>query len=177
MKYEGAKNEKGEYHGSGTLIDSLGFIYQGEFINGKLNGQGTLTFDRNYPYFEKIYFNQLFGSFLPDSTSCIKCSNHGNKYVGEFKDGLMHGEGTSTSFDGKKYVGEFKDGLFHGKGIFSSNSGKFIGEFKNGEPYNGKGTYYYSSFECKSSWDDCYEETIFTVDNILSYNNLVFFDQ
>ena len=36
--------------------------------------------------------------------------NDGNKYVGEFKDGLPNGQGTLTLNDGEKYVGEFKDG-------------------------------------------------------------------
>ncbi|KJR41606.1 hypothetical protein MCHI_002381, partial [Candidatus Magnetoovum chiemensis] len=34
----------------------------------------------------------------------------GATYVGEFKDGLMNGQGTLTFPDGEKYVGEFKDG-------------------------------------------------------------------
>ena len=35
----------------------------------------------------------------------------GEKYVGEFKDGLPNGQGMKTFPDGKKYMGEFKDGL------------------------------------------------------------------
>jgi len=31
-------------------------------------------------------------------------------YVGEFKDGKEHGQGTYIWSDGRKYVGEFKDG-------------------------------------------------------------------
>ena len=49
---------------------------------------------------------------------CIKgdCENgygtylyEGDKYVGEWKDGKKHGEGTYTTANGHKYVGEFKD--------------------------------------------------------------------
>ena len=32
------------------------------------------------------------------------------KYVGEYKDGKKHGQGTYTWSDGEKYVGEYKDG-------------------------------------------------------------------
>ena len=34
----------------------------------------------------------------------------GHKYVGEFKDGEFHGQGTYTYPNGSKYVGEYKDG-------------------------------------------------------------------
>ena len=34
---------------------------------------------------------------------------YGSKYVGESKDGKIHGQGTKTSPDGRKYVGESKD--------------------------------------------------------------------
>ena len=34
----------------------------------------------------------------------------GRKYVGEYKDGKRHGQGTYTHHDGRKYEGEWKDG-------------------------------------------------------------------
>jgi len=37
---------------------------------------------------------------------------NGSKYVGEFKDGEYHGQGTYTEADGSKVTGEFKDGNF-----------------------------------------------------------------
>ena len=54
--------------------------YVGNWIDGKQNGQGTLTY--------------------PD----------GENYVGSWKDGKKNGQGTHTHFDGRKYVGEYKDG-------------------------------------------------------------------
>ena len=36
----------------------------------------------------------------------------GRKYVGEFRDGKRHGQGTFTLADGSKEVGKFKDGNF-----------------------------------------------------------------
>ena len=69
------------------------------------------------------------------------------KYVGEFKDGMMHGQGTltSTGTDGEKYVGEWKDGMMHGQGTLTWGSGelagnKYVGQFKN-NLFHGKGTY------------------------------------
>ena len=48
----------------------------------------------------------------------------GDKYVGAFKDGKFHGQGTYTWADGKrKYVGEWKDSKFHGEGTFTNKDG------------------------------------------------------
>ena len=58
----------------------------------------------------------------------------GGKYEGEFKDGLLNGQGTLTFPDGLKYEGEFKDGEEHGQGTVTLPDGtKYEGEFKDGE--------------------------------------------
>jgi len=85
-------------------------------------------------------WSNCFGSFS---------LSNGNKYVGEFKDSMMHGQGTfyfhgNDKFKGDRYVGEFKDDKRHGQGTYiSSNGGKFIGEFKDGQR-NGQGTHTYA---------------------------------
>ena len=48
---------------------------------------------------------------------------NGIKYVGEFKDGMAHGQGTYTYANGDKYVGEFKDNLLNGQGTFTTTDG------------------------------------------------------
>ena len=50
------------------------------------------------------------------------CSG-GGTYVGEYVDGLKHGQGTYTYADGRQYVGEFKDGVFHGQGTMTYANG------------------------------------------------------
>jgi len=51
----------------------------------------------------------------------------GSKYVGEWKDGKHHGQGTLTfasgEFAGDKYVGEFIDGKRHGQGTYTQADG------------------------------------------------------
>ena len=39
-----------------------------------------------------------------------------DKYVGEMKNGQLHGQGTYTWANGDKYIGEYKDGKEHGQG-------------------------------------------------------------
>jgi hypothetical protein len=53
---------------------------------------------------------------------------HGIKYVGEWKDGLLHGNGILVS-NTSKYIGQFRSGLkhFHGREIFCGEV--YEGEF------------------------------------------------
>ena len=68
----------------------------------------------------------------------------GDKYVGEFKDGKRHGQGTLTLANGNKYVGEWKNGKYHGQGTFTFPSGeKHVGKWKNQLP-NGQGVHTYT---------------------------------
>ena len=43
----------------------------------------------------------------------------GGEYVGEYKAGGWHGQGTMTYPDGDKYVGEYKDDKRHGQGTMT----------------------------------------------------------
>ena len=57
--------------------------------------------------------------------------------MGEFKYGLRHGQGTYTT-ENSKYVGEYKDWEKNGQGTLTWSDGrKYVGEFKNGERWNG----------------------------------------
>ena len=65
------------------IVSPNGNVYVGEIVSAKPHGQGTITYA-------------------------------GNKYVGEWSGGRWDGRGTYTRSDGEKYVGEFKDGQVHG---------------------------------------------------------------
>ena len=62
------------------------------------------------------------------------------KYKGDVVIGRPHGVGTLVYPDGNKYIGEFMNGLFHGQGIYSISSDgySYIGEFRIGSLWNGK---------------------------------------
>lgn len=71
-----------------------------------------------------------------------------DKYVGDFKKGESHGNGTyyygpnrkEKEFSGDKYVGEWKNDKFNGQGTYFFNDGaKYVGEFKDGLSH-GQGT-------------------------------------
>ena len=76
---------------------------------------------------------------------------NGEKYLGEYKDGLKYGHGTYTFPDGGKYVGEYKDGEYHGQGTYTWSDGdKYEGEYKDGEMWNG--TLYDKDGNIKYKW-------------------------
>ena len=63
----------------------------------------------------------------------------GETYVGEWKDGGYHGQGTYTWAKGDKYVGEWKDHEEHGQGTYTYADGeKYVGEWADGKS-KGKG--------------------------------------
>lgn len=79
----------------------------------------------------------------------------GNVYVGDLRDGVMHGQGTMTWPNGDKYVGGWKNGIKNGYGTFTQhpnsaaallrswdNEWKYVGEWKNNK-FNGYGTMYW----------------------------------
>lgn len=47
----------------------------------------------------------------------------GDKYVGEWKNGIMEGQGTLTYANGDKYVGEFKNNVREGQGTMITTDG------------------------------------------------------
>ncbi len=54
---------------------------------------------------------------------------NGDKYLGEWRDGKHHGQGTSTYANGDKYVGEYRTVKYHGQGTYTYASGcKYVGE-------------------------------------------------
>ena len=78
--------------------------YFGEFRDGQMHGQGTLT------------------------------SLDGSKYNGEWKNNERHGYGTFTYQDGSKYIGEWmKSEHRYGTFIKKNGSGKKVGQFKKGK--------------------------------------------
>ena len=66
----------------------------------------------------------------------------GQKYIGDFKNGVSHGQGTHIFEDGEKYEGDFKYDKFNGQGkaTYLDSGGLYVGEWKNNKRH-GKGKY------------------------------------
>ena len=113
--------------------------YKGEIVNGRPNGKGS----RNY----------------------IKYLTKGSKYIGDWKDGKQHGQGTFIYSDGKKYTGEWKDGEFwNGKGVKFKHTHReiFFGEWKDGKLHGqgkilfGDGAMWIGKFKDGKLWNGQY---------------------
>ena len=113
-----------------------------ECIEGDCNnGQGTATWAYGDKY-DKYVGEFKDGEMHGQGTFIFA---DGNKLVGQWKDGGLHGQGTYTWPSGTKYVGEFKDGKQHGQGTSTwANGNKYVGEFKDGKQH-GQGTTTYAS--------------------------------
>ena len=61
------------------------------------------------------------------------------KYKGDVLIGRPHGVGTVDYPDGNKYVGEWMNGLFHGQGIYTTANDEYsyVGEYRIGNLWNG----------------------------------------
>jgi uncharacterized membrane protein len=80
---------------------------------------------------------------------------NGNKYVGEFEDNKRHGQGTLTLANGNKYIGGWKDNKRHGQGTFTYPDGaKYVGGYKDNKRH-GQGTYTWADGTTQTGiWED-----------------------
>ena len=120
--------------------------YEGEYLYGKRNGQGSLyTENGDLEFkgtFEEGYKKDGYGK------ESGKYSNDSWEYVGSYKNGTWNGKGMITWSNGDKYEGDWKNGTRTGNGTYTFNEKrkgygyKYVGGFLNGA-YHGKGTWYY----------------------------------
>ena len=90
---------------------------------------------------------EMLESFKDDETGCVKgdCKNgtgtyvwtSGNRYIGEFKNGLRHGFGSFYFDNGDFYIGEWKANEQSGYGVYEyATKGKYqkyMGQWVNGK--------------------------------------------
>ena len=153
--YEGVyKND--DRDGQGTYTYANGRKEVGEFKNNVLNGYAITYFANGSIDKEGIFKDDEFlyaqTKTLPNCPSSGYFHNcfgtyeweNGEKYVGEWQNNEMHGQGTYIFSSGNKYVGEYKDGQRNGQGTFTWTDGeKYVGEYKDGQR-SGQGIYIFA---------------------------------
>ena len=133
-------NSKGEIYngywkddmqdGEGELILKDGSIFRGMFRNGKKNGKGKITWNDN-SYYEGDFVNNYYEGY---GVYVMLSKRKG--YIGEWKEGKMHGFGVFFWPDGRSYVGYYDADKKHGYGIYSGkNNLRYEGKFKKGKQY------------------------------------------
>ena len=104
---------------------------------------GTTTFGSRDMYVGEFRDGQRHG----EGTYYFLADNKfkGDKYVGGYRDGMRSGQGTYTHVNGDKYVGGWKDSKFHGQGTYTyANGDKYVGTYKD-DRRNGHGIYAFAS--------------------------------
>ena len=102
-------------------------VYDGEVVNGKRHGQGSIEYTSGHKYKGGWFLDTHKGKGTYTWTN-------GQKYVGEWLNNEHSGKGTYTQPNGRKYVGEFLNGEYSGKGRLTLSDGrKYAGEFLNGD--------------------------------------------
>lgn len=111
-------------------------IWEGECLNGFVNGNGILKIIQNDTLVVEIYGTFLNGYTEGNGTLITR---DGQKYEGNFKQGKFDGQGVYTFNTGEEYTGDFKQGKYDGYGIFKFLDGtKSIGEWKDGKKVDPK---------------------------------------
>lgn len=125
------------YQGRGTYVYPSGAKYHGQFVKGRIHGQGILYFSNGNKYIGrwKNQYREGQGKMIYTT---------GEIYIGNFQKSKFHGQGTMTFADGEKYVGQWLDDIQNGKGTYYYSDGdRYDGMFHNGK-LNGKGRMTYN---------------------------------
>ncbi|XP_059808153.1 MORN repeat-containing protein 1-like isoform X1 [Hypanus sabinus] len=115
FQYEGEWKD-GKKHGHGKFLMKDGSYYEGEFVNGEIEGNG-------FRYW----------------------ASSGNEYCGQFSQGEVHGHGVMKYSDGALYEGEFYYGFRAGHGVLTDKGGQiYQGSFHN-HMKHGEGEMFYKN--------------------------------
>ncbi len=134
-KLEGSLTE-GLLQGEGTEYDESGrLLYQGSFVNGQREGNGSL-YEAGI-----LRYRGEFSGGLPNGQGISYYPSGGQEYAGTFSQGACEGEGTLYDEDGQaRYKGQFSAGNFEGQGRLYQEDGELLyeGAFQEGA-YAGEG--------------------------------------
>ena len=127
----------GELNGWCRYINTKGVCYEGLFINGVLNGKGEIIkIDEKRR--KHIYKGDL-KNFKKEGKGVEKTSDF--NYEGEFKNDIKHGKGKIHYNNGDNYEGQFNNGEITGKGFYTwKNKHTYLGDFVGGKMH-GRGLY------------------------------------
>jgi len=137
MKYEGNFVD-GIRNGQGTMIFPDGAKYEGEWKDGAMHGRGIFTWPNGDKHEGEWRNNKANGQG-------IYTFANGGKYEGNFVDDFRSGQGTMIFPDGAKYEGIYANHLPNGQGIFTwPNGDKYEGEWKDDKAH-GQGIFTFAN--------------------------------
>ena len=129
----------GELNGWCRYISDKAICYEGLFIDGVLNGKGEIiTINENRKKY--IYKGDII-NFKKEGIGIEKTNDY--NYEGEFHNDIKHGKGKIIFYNNnsESYEGDFKNGDITGKGFYIwKNKHTYLGDFLRGKMH-GKGLY------------------------------------
>mgnify|MGYP002651353332 CR=1 FL=1 len=113
--------------GTGTYEKENHLKYEGDFVNGKMEGTGKMTDKDKNTFYEGDFKNERY-----HGKGILTYMGTGiSKYDGEFVNGLREGQGTQQ-YDKSRYEGAWKAGREEGYGIYTGENSRYEGYWKNG---------------------------------------------
>lgn len=134
--------------GYNTYIYDDGGIYDGNFKDGKRNGQGRFTYTNG-----DIYIG-LWNQDERQGIGTIHFAN-GDIYEGEWSHNIRNGQGTMNYVNGDSYKGAWSDDMRNGQGTMNYiNGDAYDGEWKD-DKRNGQGKFVWKSGEVyEGNWEN-----------------------
>lgn len=131
-EYIGERNSFNRFHGHGVYTYTNGSVYEGQWVDGRKQGQGKQMQPDGSIYTGEWRDNQQHGK------GRMRWAN-GDAYEGQWSDGHRHGKGIFTTADGDRFEGNFVVDQRDGAGVLTRRSGeRFDGHWKNNQR-EGKG--------------------------------------
>ena len=117
--YGAISNNKAE--GKGCFVYNQGELkYEGEWLNDKPHGKGVETLE------DQSQYTGYFECGLKAGKEGVFVWPNGDRYQGEFRDGVMKGQGTFETISGYRYKGEWENNQRHGHGVETFPSGRVV---------------------------------------------------
>jgi len=124
-------------HGTGVMnvLTPSVCVYTGDWQNGTIHGNGTFYHEWSM-YQGKFKHGKCHGHCVYKGTSILYESDvdsvasdndeaewESNSFVGDWKDGQLHGKGKFSFGDGSYYEGHYQDDARHGTGVMTEANG------------------------------------------------------
>jgi hypothetical protein len=113
----------GEKHGKGTYHFADGIKYVGDWVDGKMMGQGVYTWPSGDRYERCCSTISRYAPGIGRGLSAAETNDAEAPVRGQFKDDKKNGEGTYYFADGDKYVGDWVDDRRTGQSVYTWPSG------------------------------------------------------
>lgn len=123
-QFDGRETADGTFVGVIDYRD--GGRYEGEAVDGKRHGRGTMTYANGGRYTGAWRHDKWHGEG-------VGIAENGNRYEGTYRNHQKHGTGVYVWSEGDRYQGGFVDGLPEGDGVkLFANGDRYDGGWKAG---------------------------------------------